>query len=433
MKEIPVIKIYLWNHFVGALSWNDERGYATFQYDEQFPKLGLDLSPLTMPISRWRMPFAFPSHARTNCFRGLPGMIADCLPDKFGSQIINEWFAQKGKTENLITPLDRLCYVGKRAMGALEFIPAEKVTGIDESTEIYIQELMNISETLFKERANFQTLLRQEDKSILDILKVGTSAGGAKPKALIAYNEQTDEVRSGQVTAPNGFTYWLLKFDGGTYSEHNEITDNPRGIGNIEYAYYEMALKCGITMTKSKLLSEGECYHFMTKRFDRTDDGEKIHMLTAAGLAHLDRDERHSYEELFGILRRMGFAASDADQLFRRMVFNVEARNHDDHTKNFSFLMDKGGKWSLAPAYDLCYSYNPDGKWTSRHQLALNGKQSDFTREDLMAVATNIGIRNAYEIIDSITDVVGNWSDIAQDCGVRDEHRKQIAAQLLLL
>ena len=360
-------------------------------------------------------------------------MIADCLPDKFGSQLITEWFAQKGKTENQITPLDRLCYIGKRAMGALEFIPAEKIAGVSQSTEIYIRELMNISETLFRERANFQTLLRQEDKSILDILKVGTSAGGAKPKALIAYNEKTDEVRSGQVTAPEGFTYWLLKFDGGTYSEHNEITDNPRGIGNIEYAYYEMALKCGIRMAKSKLLSENECYHFMTKRFDRTDSGEKIHMLTAAGLAHLDRDERHSYEELFGILRRMGFTASDADQLFRRMVFNVEARNHDDHTKNFSFLMDKEGKWSLAPAYDLCYSYNPEGKWTSRHQLALNGKQTDFTREDLMAVANNVGIRYAAEIIDNVTEAVSQWNEIAKDCGVRDDHRKQIAHQLLLL
>ncbi|MCF0196608.1 MAG: type II toxin-antitoxin system HipA family toxin [Bacteroidaceae bacterium] len=433
MDEIPVIRIFLWGHFVGALSWDGERGFATFQYDDQFRKLGLDLAPLTMPISKWRAPFAFPAHARGNCFRGLPGMIADCLPDKFGSQLINEWFAQKGKTNNLITPLDRLCYVGKRAMGALEFIPAEKVAGVDESTEIYIRELMNISETLFKERNSFQTLLKQKDKHILDILKVGTSAGGAKPKALIAYNEKTDEVRSGQVSAPDGFTYWLLKFDGGTYSEHNEITDNPIGIGNIEYAYYEMALKCGITMTKCRLLREGECNHFMTKRFDRTDSGEKIHMLTAAGLAHLDRDERHSYEELFGVLRKMGFMASDAEQLFRRMVFNVEARNHDDHTKNFSFLMDKYGKWSLAPAYDLCYSYNPAGRWTSRHQLSLNGKQNDFTREDLMTVAQSVGVRNASEIIDSVTETVSHWNEIAEDCGVRDNHRKQIASQLLLL
>ena len=185
-------------------------------------------------------------------------------------------------------------------------------------------------------------------------------------------------------------------------------------------------------MAESKLLSEGECHHFMTKRFDRTDKGWKIHMLTAAGLAHLDRDERHSYEELFGILRRMGFTASNADQLFRRMVFNVEARNHDDHTKNFSFLMDQNGKWSLAPADDLCYSYNPEGKWTSRHQLSLNGKHNDFTREDLIAVANNVGVRNASEIIDSITEVVSHWNKIAKDSGVRDNHRKQITPQLLL-
>lgn len=432
MDEIQVIKIYIWDNFVGALTWNKDRGYSEFQFDEDFPRLGLDIAPLTMPISRWRVPFSFPSHAGTNCFRGLPGIIADCLPDKFGSQLINEWFAQKVKTESFITPLDRLCYVGKRTMGALEFIPSEHIAGVEESTQVYIRELMNVSETLFKERDNFQTLLRQENKSILDILKVGISAGGAKPKAIIAYNETTGEVRCGQIKAPEGFSYWLLKFDGGTYSEHNEITDNPQGIGNIEYAYYKMACKCGITMTESRLFDEGDCHHFMTKRFDRTDSGEKIHMLTAAGLAHFDRDARHSYEELFGILRRMNFTASDAEQLFRRMVFNVETRNNDDHTKNFSFLMDRNGSWSLAPAYDLCYSYNPEGKWTAHHQMSLNGKQADFTKDDLLSVAKNVGVRRANEIVDEITNVIREWNDIAKDCGVRDNHREQIAKQLLL-
>ncbi len=274
--------------------------------------------------------------------------------------------------------------------------------------------------------------MRQKDKRILDILKVGTSAGGAKPKAIIAYNETTGEVRSGQTNAPEGFSYWLLKFDGGTYAEHNELTDTPRGIGNIEYAYYKMACKCGIAMTESRLLDEDDCHHFMTKRFDRTDSGEKIHMLTAAGLAHVDRDARHSYEALFGIIRRMNFTASDAEQLFRRMVFNVETRNHDDHTKNFSFLMDQQGRWSLAPAYDLFYSYNPAGNWTARHQLSLNSKQTDFVKDDLLTVAKNVGVRRAHEIVDEITHVVSKWNDIANDCGVRDTHRKQIAQQLLL-
>ena len=397
MEEIPVIQIYLWGNLVGAMSWDDERGYADFQFDDRFRRSGLDISPLMMPLARTRGVVSFPTNARTKCFSGLPGLIADALPDKFGSQLITEWFAQQGKTEGMITPLDRLCYVGKRAMGALEFVPAANVEGVNESTEIYIRELMALSDTIFKERSRFQELIRQNDKSILDILKVGTSAGGAKPKAIIAYKEETGEVRSGQVPAPEGFSYWLLKFDGGTYSE-----------------------------------PEGDCNHFMTRRFDRTPSGEKIHMQTAAGIAHLDRDVRHSYEELFGVLRRLGLNYKDFEQLYRRMVFNVIARNHDDHTKNFSFLMDKTGKWSFAPAYDLCYSYNPAGRWTSRHQLSLNSKTDYFTREDLLAVAQNIGIRDANHIIEEVLSTIASWPDTAKDCGVRPEHIEAISKTLLL-
>ncbi|MBR4438398.1 MAG: type II toxin-antitoxin system HipA family toxin [Bacteroidales bacterium] len=432
MEEIPVIQIYLWGNLVGAISWDDESGYAYFQFDNNFRRLGLDVSPLMMPLSRTLGVMSFPANARTKCFSGLPGLIADSLPDKFGSQLITEWFAQQGKTEEMITPLDRLCYVGKRAMGALEFVPAKDVEGVNESTKIYIRELMAISDAIFKERSKFQELIRQKDKSILDILKVGTSAGGAKPKAIIAYNEETGEVRSGQVPAPDGFSYWLLKFDGGIYSEHQEITDNPHGIGNIEYAYYKMATSCGIIMSESKLLAEGEYHHFMTRRFDRTPTGEKIHMQTAAGIAHLDRDVRHSYEELFGVLRRMGLNYKDFEQLYRRMVFNVMARNHDDHTKNFSFLMDKRGHWSFAPAYDLCYSYNPVGRWTNRHQLSINSKTDDFTRKDLLAVAQNIGIRDANHIVEEICSSVASWPKIAKECGVKTNHIKAIGKTLLL-
>ena len=392
MGEIPVIQIYLWGNLVGAMSWDDERGYADFQFDDRFRRSGLDIAPLMMPLARTRGVVSFPTNARTKCFSGLPGLIADALPDKFGSQLITEWFAQQGKTEGMITPLDRLCYVGKRAMGALEFVPAANVEGVNESTEIYIRELMALSDSIFKERSRFQELIHQNDKSILDILKVGTSAGGAKPKAIIAYKKETGEVRSGQVPAPEGFSYWLLKFDGGTYSEHNEITDNPQGIGNIE--------------SECRLLPEGDCNHFMTRRFDRTSTGEKIHMQTAAGIAHLDRDVRHSYEELFGVLRRLGLNYKDFEQLYRRMVFNVIARNHDDHTKNFSFLMDKAGKWSFAPAYDLCYS--------------------------LLAVAQNIGIRDANHIIEEVLSTVASWPDTAKDCGVRPEHIEAISKTLLL-
>lgn len=432
MEDIPIIQIYLWDKLVGAMSWDAELGYADFQFDGSFRRSGLDIAPLMMPLARTRGIVSFPDNARSKCFNGLPGMIADALPDKFGSQLITEWFAQQGKTEDMITPLDRLCYVGKRAMGALEFIPAVHVNGVNESTEIYIRELMSLSESIFKERSRFHELIRQDDKSILDILKVGTSAGGAKPKAIIAYKDDTGEVRSGQVPAPEGFSYWILKFDGGTYSEHHEITDNPQGIGNIEYAYYKMATACGIEMSECRLLSEGDCNHFMTRRFDRTATGEKIHMQTAAGIAHLDRDTRHSYEELFGVLRRLNLHYKDFEQLYRRMAFNVIARNHDDHTKNFSFLMDKTGQWSFAPAYDLCFSYNPSGRWTSRHQLSLNSKTDDFTRKDLLAVAQNIGIRDANHIIEEVRSSVAAWPDVAKDCGVREEHMKAIDNTLLL-
>jgi serine/threonine-protein kinase HipA len=272
----------------------------------------------------------------------------------------------------------------------------------------------------------------QEDKSVFDILRVGTSAGGAKPKAIIAYNDKTNEVRSGQVKAPEGFGYWLLKFDGVTYSEHGSIMENPKGIGNVEYAYYKMAQACGIEMTESRLLVEGDNHHFMTRRFDRTDSGEKISMQTAAGLAHLDRDQRHSYEEIFAIIRKMNLPMDASLQLYRRMVFNVVARNNDDHTKNFSFLMDRQGQWTFAPAYDLCYSYKPGGRWIGQHQLSLNGKQDNFTRQDLLTIGEKMGIRRCGEMIDEVINAVSNWHSIAQDCGVRESHIAEIEKNLQL-
>ena len=316
-------------------------------------------------------------------------------------------------------------------MGAMEFEPNKASALLNESTEIYIDELTRLAEDIFTKRESFQERMFQEDKTILDILRVGTSAGGAKPKAIIAYNEQTNEVRSGQVKAPDGFGYWLLKFDGVTYSEHGSIMENPMGIGNVEYAYYKMAQACGIDMAECRLLDEGDHHHFMTRRFDRTDDGEKIHMQTVAGLAHLDRDQRHSYEEVFGIVRKMNLPMEASQQLYRRMVFNVMARNNDDHTKNFSFLMDPQGQWRLAPAYDLCYSYKPGGRWIGQHQLSLNGKQDNFTRQDLLTVGEKMGIRRCGEIIEEVTDAVSRWQIIAKECGVRESHLVEIEKNLL--
>ena len=429
--ENIIVDVKLWGQMVGSLVWNPAMQMAVFEYDNAFRRNGIEPAPMTMPLSQGNRPFSFPAN-RTDCFKGLPGLIADALPDKFGNQIITEWFTRQGLPIGEITPLERLCYVGQRAMGALEFEPSKASSLLNESTEIYIDELTKLAEDIFTKREAFQERMFQEDKTILDILRVGTSAGGAKPKAIIAYNEQTNEVRSGQVKAPEGFGYWLLKFDGVTYSEYGSVMENPKGIGNVEYAYYKMAQACGIDMAECRLLDEGDNHHFMTRRFDRTTNGDKIHMQTVAGLAHLDRDQRHSYEEIFGIIRKMNLPMEASQQLFRRMVFNVVARNNDDHTKNFSFLMDRNGKWKLAPAYDLCYSYKPGGRWIGQHQLSLNGKQDAFTRQDILTVGENMGIRRCNEMMDEVIDAVSNWNTIAKDCGVRENHIAEIEKNLLV-
>lgn len=394
----------------------------------------MDISPVTMPLKKSTEDRVYQFLQNRNaCFCGLPGLIADSLPDKFGTQIINEWFAANGLPNEQITALDRLCYVGKRGMGALEFEPCKKFVDLEAASVLHVEELTKLADSIFSNRNSFQEKLIQENKDIIDILKVGTSAGGAKPKAIIAYNEQTGEVRSGQVKAPEGFTYWLLKFDGTTYSEHDKITSNPKGIGNVEYAYYRMAVDCGINMMESRLFMEKDYSHFMTKRFDRLDNGEKLHVQTLAGIAHYDRDVRHSYEEAFSIMRKMRLDYPQMEEFYRRMVFNVVTRNHDDHTKNHSFIMDRQGKWSLAPAYDLCYSYSPSGRWTNKHQMSLNGKQDNFTYKDLTDVAKKVGINRPDEIIEQIVNVASQWKGYAKDCGVKEYHSAQIESNLLLL
>lgn len=429
-----IVDVKIWDKIVGSLIWNDKNNVAAFQYEPKFLSSKLDISPVIMPLKKSAEDRVYQFLQNRNaCFCGLPGLIADSLPDKFGTQIINEWFAANGLPNEQVTALDRLCYVGKRGMGALEFEPCKKFADLEAASVLHIEELTKLADSIFGNRNSFQEKLIQENKDIIDILKVGTSAGGAKPKAIIAYNDQTGEVRSGQVKAPEGFTYWLLKFDGTTYSEHEKITNNPKGIGNVEYAYYRMAGDCGINMMESRLLIEHDYSHFMTKRFDRLDNGEKLHVQTLAGIAHYDRDVRHSYEEAFGIMRKIRLDYPQMEEFYRRMVFNVVTRNHDDHTKNHSFIMDRQGKWSLAPAYDLCYSYSPSGRWTNKHQMSLNGKQDGFTYKDLIDVAKKVGINKPEEIVERIVNVVSQWKDYAKDCGVKEHHSAQIESNLLLL
>ena len=425
-----IVKVTLWGKEVAALSWDATRECGVIEFFESFVRQGLDAAPLTMPLEdliRGERIFSFPS-LNSKTFKGLPGFIADSLPDDYGNAVIDEWFASHHRDVQ-VTPIDRLCYIGKRGMGALEYEPASYDVVLDESSQIEITELAELAERVLNEREQFKENLQDNKKSLIDILKVGTSAGGAKPKAIIALNESTREVRSGQVKAPPGFSYWLFKFDG---VEGGKIKDNPKGIGRIEYAYYKMAVDCGINMSECRLWEENDNAHFMSRRFDRTNSGEKIHMQTLCGIAHFDRDDRYSYEQLFQVMRRLYLSYPDMEQMYRRMVFNVIARNHDDHTKNHSFIMDENGIWSLAPAYDLCYAYSPSGRWINRHQLSLNGKRDDFTLDDLITTGERMDIRNPRDIIEQINEVVSCWERYAQEAKIKKDHILQIKNALRL-
>jgi len=425
-----VLNVRLWEKDVAVVSWSANSGYATIEFYESFAMNGWDIAPLLMPLQdilRGDRIFSFPANQKKT-FKGLPGLLADSLPDDYGNSVIDEWFAVK-QMSVAVTPLDRLCYIGNRGMGALEYKPATEIQGVNESSRVEIAYLTELAQKVLNDRETFFVNIQKNDKALLDLLRVGTSAGGAKPKAIIAFNETTKEVRSGQIKAPDDFTYWLLKFDG---VEGGKLKDNPLGIGRIEYAYYKMATDCGIHMTECRLLPDGNYTHFMTKRFDRTDQGEKIHVQTLCAIAHFDRDERYSYEQIFQTMRRLYFPYSDMEQMYRRMVFNVIARNQDDHTKNHSFIMDKSGEWSLAPAYDVCYAYSPSGQWTNQHQLSLNNKRDNFTMEDLLVMAEKADIKNARKIIMQIIDVVSQWDKYAHDIGVKPVHIEQIKRMLRL-
>lgn len=423
-----IVNITLWDEKVAVIAWNKNLEVGVIEFYDSFIKKELDIAPIMMPLKdlkRGERIFSF-SNLKNKTFKGLPGLIADVLPDDYGNSIIDEWFASKGKLVES-SPLDRLCYIGKRGMGALEFEPANTDNQLNTSSNIEIKELVDLATHILEKRINFSKKLEQNNETLFDILRVGTSAGGARPKAIIAYNDKTKEVRSGQVIAPQGFGYWLLKFDG---VQGEFIKDNPLGIGRIEYSYYKMALDCGINMTESRLLIDGEQAHFMTKRFDRTENGEKLLTQTLCGIAHYDRDERYSYEQLFMVMRKLNLDYLDFEQLYRRMIFNVIARNHDDHTKNHSFIMDKNGKWSLSPAYDLCYSYSPSGQWTSKHQMSINGKRENFSFEDLLKVGIEQGIKKPKQIIEKLKNIVSNWSVYAEDNMVNIEFLKEIDKNL---
>lgn len=434
--SIKVAEVHIWGEFAGAVAWNEHSGFATFEYDPGFKKLNWELSPLQMPVNSTKNIFSFPElrkdrNALYHAFKGLPGLLADALPDSYGKQLINMWLAQQGRPQDSMNPVEMLCFIGSRGMGALEFKP----TLIKEHVNTFfveIDSLVGLAQKMLHQREGFSTnLQKHEEKAVSEILKIGTSAGGARPKAVIAWNEKTGEVKSGQTKAPKGFEHWLIKLDG--------VSDvqlgSTKGYGRVEMAYYHMATSCGITMMPCHLLEENGRAHFMTKRFDRGAGNIKHHVQTFCGLKHFDFNQVNSfsYEQLFQCMRELKLTYKDAEQMFRRMVFNVIARNCDDHTKNFSFLLKKGGKWELAPAYDLCHAYRPGSQWVSQHALSIHGKRKGITRKDLLSVAKGISMKTkkATEIIDQINEIVQNWKTYAEQVDVAPALQDEIQHTLL--
>lgn len=426
VNAVEASEVILWGRKIGTLIWKDQRGY--FEYSAEFTRSGIQPSPIAMPLSR--QVYSFPALGK-DTFRGLPGLLADSLPDKFGNQLINQWLERQGRSVSSFSPIERLCYIGSRGMGALEFVPAIGKQA-EQSVPLQIAELVSLANEALTQREEITISVEGDQtakrEALEKIISVGTSAGGARAKAVIAWNPDTNEVRSGQVKTEPGFGYWLLKFDGVEENRDHEALADPKGFSLLEYAYYLMAKECGIEMAESRIFAENGRSHFMTRRFDRIDGGKKIHMQSLCGLAHYDFNQAgaYSYEQAIGVMRDLNLAKPAFEQFFRRIVFNVVARNQDDHTKNIAFLMDRSGKWALSPAYDITYS-NGSG-WTSQHQMTINGKRNNFETEDLIAVALHADIRasKAKMIIKEIVNKVKQWPEFAQQGGVPERYSGQL-------
>ena len=427
MVDYAYVKI--WGQLVGVVRWIPDRSLASFQYDKEFLSKKWDLSPIKMPVSSGDRIYSFPELYKTkdskvDTFKGLPGLLADSLPDKYGNKLIDKWLAQNGRPEGSMNPVEKLCFIGNRGMGALEFEPAHFKPG-KNTFSVEISELVDIAKKMLSERDNFTTnLSKDEERAMREILKISTSAGGVRPKAVIAYNRNTNEVRSGQTKAPKGFEHWLIKLDGVSGEQFGDT----KGWGRVEYAYYLMARECKLDIMNSELLEENDRAHFMTKRFDREVNNIKHHIQTLCGMQHYDYNDMYSYsyEQVFQTMRILRLKYPDAEQMFRRMVLNVLATNYDDHTKNLAFRLKQGGKWELAPAYDVCYSYDPTNVWVSQQTLSVNGKQRNISKADLMTIANANNIKKGEAIIDEINLIVKNWGDFANKVKVGDDLLKDI-------
>lgn len=418
--------IVLWGRRIGAVSWDEARALGIFQYDPAFVGAGFEVAPLKMPVRE--APYEFPALPKET-FKGLPGMLADALPDKFGNRLIDAWLAETGRSAGRFSPVDRLCYIGNRGIGALEFEPT--IRKATRSKKLEVAQLVDLANRDLSERENLAGRLGGEDdaEALEDILSVGTSAGGARAKAVLAWNRDTGEFRSGQVKVDEGYEHWLLKFDGVSNNRDKELAD-PQGFGKIEYAYYLMATAAGIDMSECRLHHEGGRSHFMTRRFDRDERGRKVHMQSLGAMQHFDFNDpaSYSYEQAIMTIRDLGLGMDVVEQQYKRAVFNVVARNQDDHVKNISFLMDRSGTWRLSPAYDVAYSYNPSGSWTRDHQMSLAGKRNDFTHGDLTVFASNVGLKSnrTNQAIEDVVGAVAQWQELAERAGVEQSDVSRI-------
>ena len=430
---MTLAEVQLWGRTIGAVSLDDGATVAAFQYTPEFAASGIEVSPITMPLGN--RVYTFPA-LPLGTFRGLPGLLADSLPDKFGNALIDAWLATQGRTPASFNAVERLCYTGARGMGALEFAPATGPAA-KAAEKIDVNALVQLASDVLSRRNDLAGSFADVNRAnaLQDILRVGTSAGGARAKAVIAWNRDTNEVRSGQIAAGAGFDYWLLKFDGVSGNKDKEL-DDPQGYGAIEYAYYLMAQAAGVTISECRLLEENGRRHFMTRRFDRLPGGGKLHAQSLCALAHFDFNHSgaYAYEQALLVMRQLNLPMAAVEQQFRRMAFNVIARNQDDHVKNIAFLMDRQGQWSLAPAFDMTYSYNPSGAWTAQHQMSVNGKRDGFTLEDFRACAKSALMKRgrAETIVEEVRAAVAQWPDYAGKARVMESWREQIQRNLRL-
>ena len=421
---VDVARVNLYGHPIGSVRWDPRYEIAQFEYDPSFVQLGIEPSPLMMPVREGRV-YSFGELNKTT-FKGLPGMLADSLPGTYGRALFEKWLGLTGRTSG--NAIETLCFLGKRCMGALEFEPA--IESIDTDIRIEVNSLVDVAREALADKSGFNVNISSDKKAaIAEILRLGTSAGGQRAKAIIAFNKETGEIRSGQAEAPDGFDYYIIKLDGVSATAGFKETEN---FGRLEYSFSHLIKKCGIEMAECSLIEENGRAHFLTKRFDRIN-GQKVHMQTLCAIAHFDYRllRTYSYEQVFTVMRGLRLSYKEAQEMFRRMVFNVVVRNQDDHTKNISFLMDRGGKWRLSPAYDMGYAYNPDGQWTSAHQMSINGKFSGITKDDLLECGAKNNIKNAAQIIEEVCQAASMWPEIARQNEVPQKMVEEIKSNMV--